>query len=164
MASPNLNALPNAAADVGQPIYQLVAAGGKNVRILNEYAANAEADNDALQSKVLTGRARQQQLSQQIHDLRLQQPDRTRLTELLEARRLYHISTILARAELLCRSEPSLSQYSGDEARFDDLTILERAKGFLDLEGHDSADRDDALREADNRLAVAELAIEKAPY
>ena len=112
-------------------------------RLLNRDQTGLAADVEAnlamrsldLGEKVSYGRSKQFELSKLVREARLKGESEQLLAELTEVRRLFHISTILARAELLTRpQEPSQSQYSGEEGKFDDLTILERARGFLELE------------------------------
>ena len=99
-----------------------------------EVRTNVALSEVLLREKVLGGRERQNELTEKLREQRSQGEDSRQLTELGDQRRLCHVATVLSRAELLVRQAPSLSRYQGDEAKFDDLTILERAIGFAKLE------------------------------
>jgi galactose mutarotase-like enzyme len=134
--------------------------------LTRQVALNRGLAIDALAEKVKNGRAAQTELTTQIRSARL---DGTDARDLTEARRLAHIATILARAELLCRPDaPSLSLYAGDEAQFDDLTILERAKGFLALEPGSSDEPDpshpDAPSDQIARFETTRHRVEETTY
>ncbi len=133
--------------------------------LLREAESNSRLAVTALKKKTLEGRDAQAVLSEQIRDERGK--GGSRLTADLEERRLLHIKTILSRAELLCRPKTkSLSRYSGDEGRFDDLSVLERAKGFMlvTADATLTADERQRLMDLAEHFALAEARVEAADY
>jgi hypothetical protein len=134
--------------------------------IEHEVAGNQQLRAEDLRAKVEQGRAKQQRLTTRIRDLRLagNYEDVLRLSE---QRRLYHISTILARAELLTRAgEETCSKYAGDEAKVDDLTILERARSFLEteLEHTNTEQAHQVVMDRLSALEHVEHLVERANY
>lgn len=119
--------------------------------LLQEAHANRKMSAKRLREKVLSGRKKQVALSKTIRQDRL--ADSVEKVESdMEKRRLAHIKTILARAELLTRpKQKSLSRYTGEEGMFDDLSILERAKGFMMSEASETIT-------ADERMTMIDLA------
>lgn len=127
--------------------------------ILGEVDADSELPPDVLREKVVYGREQQQELTREIRHAK-QHGAESVIDGLTDRRRLYHIGTILARAELLARGKKSVSLYDGDERLYDEQTILERAIGFLELKASETTDADDRER----LLAKCEIyrAIESA--
>lgn len=140
---------------------------GEQPRIAEEVAINHELPPSELRGKIDYGRKKQQELTDQVREARTRHETTEVLSQLTELRRLFHVSTILARAELLTRADQaSVSHYVGDEAKFDDLTILERGRGFLQIElEHESTAAQHPLLM--DRLAAfehAERRIEQTEY
>lgn len=119
-----------------------------------------------LRTTVLDGRARQAELSANIQAAR-QAGDTDLLHEQTEQRRVSHIETVLARAELLTRAKStSVSQYVGEEGKFDDLSVLERAKSFMLTEARETMTADERMGMITfaERFADAEARLENAEY
>lgn len=136
------------------------------ISLADEVTENREMPTALLKEKVLQGRQNQVELTKRLQKLRDGHIEDALMSELADQRRLYHISTVLARAELLVRSQPSLSRYSGDEAKFDDLTILERAIGFLkvELQTAEQAGERAVLANGLTAFQAGEQRVEKTDY
>lgn len=140
---------------------------GEQTALAEEVRTNQAMSSADLGEKVSYGRAKQFELSKLVREARLKGESSKLIAQLTALRRLFHISTILVRAELLTRpQQPSLSQYSGEEAKFDDMTILERARGFLELELDHIADADEHALTMDRLAAFthAEHRVERLDY
>jgi hypothetical protein len=115
----------------------------EDLPVAKSISRNYSRTKTDLRSQVMAGRDAQHILSEQLHIARAG-GDQYVVSDLAEQRRLCHIATILARAELITRAHTkSLSLYSGAEAAFDDATILERAKGFARIEAEQTLSADD---------------------
>ncbi len=133
----------------------------EDVPIARCIARNRTRTKSDLRNQVLVGRDTQHVLSEQIQAARTS-ANRYAVSDLAEQRRLCHIATILARAELLTRPHTkSLSLYEGAEAKVDDATIIERAKGFARMEAEQTLSADDRayLVAALKRYEVAKASL-----
>lgn len=134
--------------------------------LLKESRANRKMSAKKLREKVLEGRKKQVSLSKTIRQDRLGATTKKVETD-MEKRRLAHIKTILARAELLTRpNQKSLSRYEGEEGMFDDLSILERAKGFMMSEASETISADERMTMIDlaEHFAEAQSRVQDVEY